>query len=411
MAPGGDLTMRLGKFIRDRRGGIAIMFAIGLPVVATVAVAAIDLASVNADRSNIQDVADAAAITGAKQLGVSDAQGVEARANDYVASQLAHLKDRLTYTVTTTTSEDFTAVTVKIAGSRTSFFGNMLPPGGWPIGASATAVTMGKVPLCVLSAGAGKADQIQMFNTSQITAGGCMVHSNADISVSSTAWLQAAMVQSSGLATGRISPEPQQSAPAIDDPFKDMVIAPPPSLCLPVDVLLSIGLNVLPPGVHCGRYIAGKDTTLKLQPGEHYFKGQLVLQQNAILQGTDVVLVFDDTSMFNFQDSSQVNLTGRTSGAFAGFVMATTRKNTKQFMISSDSARQLLGTVYIPEATLLVTGTKNKIADESAWTVIVAKAITTQGSPNLVINSNYAGSSVPVPTGVGPSASSIRLEH
>ena len=43
----------------------------------------------------------------------------------------------------------------------------------------------------------------------------------------------------------------------------------------------------------------------------------------------------------------------------------------------------------------------NKVADQSAWTVIVAQAIQMSGSPNLVVNANYASSSVPVPGGVG----------
>jgi hypothetical protein len=41
------------------------------------------------------------------------------------------------------------------------------------------------------------------------------------------------------------------------------------------------------------------------------------------------------------------------------------------------------------------------VADQSAWTVVVAKSLQLTGSPNLVINANYSGSSVPVPGGVG----------
>ena len=36
-----------------------------------------------------------------------------------------------------------------------------------------------------------------------------------------------------------------------------------------------------------------------------------------------------------------------------------------------------------------------------AWTVVVAKALQLTGSPNLVINANYASSTVPVPAGAG----------
>ena len=55
----------------------------------------------------------------------------------------------------------------------------------------------------------------------------------------------------------------------------------------------------------------------------------------------------------------------------------------------------------MPSATLNVTGASDNVADQSAWTVVVAKALQLQGSPNLVINANYANSTVPVPAGAG----------
>ncbi|MEO6339957.1 MAG: hypothetical protein ABIO39_07975 [Caulobacteraceae bacterium] len=87
---------------------------------------------------------------------------------------------------------------------------------------------------------------------------------------------------------------------------------------------------------------------------------------------------------------------------------ATTVANTNTFEISSDSARKLLGAIYIPAAKLLVSGNENRVADQSAWTVIVAKGVEIGGAANLVINHDYAGSPVPAPKGVGP-ATAVRL--
>jgi hypothetical protein len=294
---------------------------------------------------------------------------------------------------------------------------------------------MGRAPLCVLSSGPSTADDVELKDNAQITAANCMVHTNADVAVTNTAWLQAGVVQSSGLANGRISPTPQAGAPEIEDPFVSMNLNPPKTLnnvtrpitgllgplgkltdpvtnllCNPVDLLYTVGVQVLNPGVHCGKVLVRQNATVKLLPGEHYFmNGELELSDNAILQGDDVALVFDDTSRFRFKDSSKINLSGRKSGQFAGFVLTTTRNNTGVFEISSDNARQLLGTIYIPNATLSVTGSGNRVADQSAWTVVVVKALKMTGSPNLVINSNYAGSAVPVPTGVGPGSVNVAL--
>jgi hypothetical protein len=192
-----------------------------------------------------------------------------------------------------------------------------------------------------------------------------------------------------------------------------MTIGQQGAFCAPTDLLAELLPVVLLPGVHCGNIVAGKNATITLLPGEHYFqKGKLVLNENAVLNGDNVVLVFGKEADFQFKDSSQIRLSGRRQGAYAGFVVATTRDNDRTFEISSTAARQLLGTVYVPNATLLVKG-KNRVADQSAWTVIVAKAIKLEENPDLVINKNYAGSSVPVPGGVGDKAATaaVRLTH
>ena len=56
-----------------------------------------------------------------------------------------------------------------------------------------------------------------------------------------------------------------------------------------------------------------------------------------------------------------------------------------------------------------MTGEGNKVADQSPWTVIVAKSIKMTGSPNLVLNSRYDDSGVPVPGGVGPNNGMVSL--
>ena len=115
------------------------------------------------------------------------------------------------------------------------------------------------------------------------------------------------------------------------------------------------------------------------------------------------MLVFDKSRQFNFQDSTVVSLSGRRSGSLAGFVIATTRENTGAFNISATSAEKLEGAIYIPSATLVVQGTANRVAQQSAWTVVVAQSLQLNGSADLIINSNYASSFVPVPNGVGAS--------
>ena len=61
-----------------------------------------------------------------------------------------------------------------------------------------------------------------------------------------------------------------------------------------------------------------------------------------------------------------------------------------------------------PQARVIVEG-KSNVAQDSAWTVIVARELQLKGSPSLVVNANYTSSDVPVPEGVGPRRGRSRL--
>ncbi|HEX4196572.1 MAG TPA: pilus assembly protein TadG-related protein [Caulobacteraceae bacterium] len=405
------MKISLAATARDRGGGMAVIAAVLLPIILVLGCGAIDLSSVRGDYSAMQDAADATALDAAKQLGIADDAGIAARASQFMTAQIPQMARSDGVTAVTTFAPDNSSVTVTLAGHRASFFGNLLPPGGWSIHASATAASLGLMPLCVLSSGASASDDIVMSDLAQVTAPGCLIQSNGDINVQGSASLQAGAVQAVGSASGAISPAPQVGAPAIADPFASMQINPNGLLCNPLDLVFDLGVNVLSPGIHCGNLTARKSAVVQLLPGEHYFiNSHLILMENSQLVGSNVVLVFDDKSNFTFQDGSQISLQGRQGkSTYAGFVIATTRSNTQTFTISSDAAHQLLGTIYIPNATLAVSGNNTQVADQSAWTVVVAKAISLAGSPNLVINANYAGSSVPVPGGVGPRSGRVTL--
>lgn len=398
---------RLVALAGDRSGGIATTFAMLAPVVAMLACGSIDLFAVHASRLALQDSADAAALAAAKQIGMTDKAGIQTRANNFVRLQSASAAKGVTYAVDTSVNEADSTVTVHIEGVRDSFFGNLLPPGGWKLNVTSVATRVSQVPLCVLSTGEGGGHQIDMKDNAQVTAPRCLVHSNSEIDVSSSGWLNTAIAQAVGAARGRISPEPQTGAPAIEDPFEGMNVStskPCPLLGGVTDLLTNLQLGLpIAPGVHCGNITVQQNMTMRLSPGEHFFKqGRLGVKKGAKLIGDDVVLIFDADTNFKFTETSQISLKGRRTGDYAGFVIATTKQNRGDFEISTSAARELLGTIYIPSAKLKVSGADNKVSDQADWTVIVADSIEMFGSPNLVLNTNYQGSPVPVPQGVGP---------
>ncbi|WP_122468344.1 MULTISPECIES: TadE/TadG family type IV pilus assembly protein [Brevundimonas] len=400
------------EFRNDDRGAIALKFAFIVPPLALLIAAAVDLRAVAAQRADFQQVAEAAALAGAGEMSmaVSDDVAIE-RARAFAEAQL---KDSAYVALVEPTIEPMGSsrvLDVEISTKRPSFFGNLLPPGGWDVRASAAAASVSRVPLCIIASGASdRRDKVILVaDRGVITAPQCLIHSNYDIDAGK-GQISASLVQAVTTARGSILPGANVGAVPLEDPFAATAILTDQS-CSGGEqqVQYEGGFHTIAAGVHCGGFQLKKGAQVTLAPGDHYFiKGDLDVDDESRLVGVDVALIFDRNSKSDFKGHSTVDLDGRKTGPFAGFVIITTRNNDQDFKINSDRVSRLLGVLYIPSARLFIEGGKD-IAKDSDWTVIVAESIELKGSPSLFINANYAGSDVPVPDGVGPRQGTARL--
>ena len=392
------------SFCKDDGGSIAIKFALCLPVIALISLGAIDLSSVTSSRNKLQEIADSAALAGARNLTLVDESAAIERTQAFVTGNLAQWvgAPKVSRSVDVEQVARERVIRVRLHANRPSFFGNLLPPGGWKMNVQAAAVSVGVTPLCVLVTGGTGDKALNVKDSGRLQAPACMVHSNRDILVEGGS-ITAAFVQAVTSAAGVISPKPGSSAARIPDPFLDLPL-PEKQPCANKKEKEDVtsGVIWLDPGIHCGGYKMAGTSRLELRAGEHWFLGgHLEVKEDAELQAQDVDLFFDKKSKFDFKDRATVNLDGRKSGPYAGMVMAGTRGNTQDFIITSDHVESLLGVIYVPEAQLIIEG-KSEVARDSAWTVIVARELQLKGSPSLVVNANYTSSNVPVPQGVGP---------
>ena len=403
----------LQRLLCETRGSIALNFALAVPAVAMLSVGAIDLLAVMSAKTRLQAIADAAALASAPALGLAaDGAAARGRAEAFVEAQLSQWVDAPTVEAAYEVIEqdDQRAIEVKLAGHRISFFANMLPPGGWHFEALATAVSVGRTPLCVLGTGTS-GRMIDLVGSSRIMAPDCGVHSNAEIIVQHTAQIEGRKIQSVLSATGGgMTPTPGQGAAAIVDPFVSMTF---PSLdgCPFFGngqsnriTYEDNGTHYLDPGIHCRPIIIKNLTTVVLRPGDHFFRKNVQLADHGRLQGEDVFLFFDHGSDPVFGGMyARVNLVGRKIGPYAGMVLATVAGNSPNIILPGSNVERLLGVVYVRNGYLQVTG-NGVAAEDSAWTVIVAKQVLSNGVARIRINADYDGSDVPVPNGVGPNA-------
>jgi hypothetical protein len=245
---------------------------------------------------------------------------------------------------------------------------------------------------------------------------GCGVHSNQSITLEGTSKITGRRIQANEAVNGatkdNMKPAAGTGAPIIKDPFAS--IAFPDHNCPPIDrekdkpVIYSSGENSLPAQIHCFPITVQGNATLKLAPGDHFFRRTLEVQGPAHLTGEDVFLFFTNSSDLVFSGKSpSVNLIGRKSGDYAGMVLADNGKGSDaNIRIPGKVVKKLEGVVYSRGGALEVTG-EGTAAAESNWTVIVAHQIKATGSKKssatIRINSDYESSDVPVPNGVGPS--------
>jgi Flp pilus assembly protein TadG len=397
--------------VSDRRGNVAMTVAlIAFPLLLAVT-GAVEVFSMSNQKSLLQAAADAGALAGANKLSVAsyDMQtDVTTAAVTAAKNQLSNTADPAAYTFTVKIDQPNGQVTVDGQVAHKAFSG-LIDIGDGIIHASATAEALQKTPLCILQTAGGA---INLSNTAQIRAPGCLIHANQNIDIAQTAMITADRTQAAGKVTGPANPAGNSGAMPIPDPFADMNLNPKGGCDLSLNILTIPVIKqdlTLAPGVHCLPIIAVGTAHIHLQPGEHYFVGLgsigalggLVMNDDSTIDGDDVTLIFGPSQIFNFTGHAKVRLTARKTGPFAGFLIATTRDNHNTFTISSDNVRELLGTIYIPNATLDVTS-QGAVAQDSDWSVIVAQSVKLSKSPTLVINTNYVGSGVPVPQGVGP---------
>jgi Flp pilus assembly protein TadG len=403
------------RFARSERGGFGLWLGVAFPALSVLAFGAVELSEVARERTRLQDTADAAALMAARELSMGVTDGVEDRAEGFALNQLGDVAARATVTADVAISG--AQATVNLTSNRMGFFANLLPPGGFWTRVRAVAGSTSGEPLCVLGllASSSMGPVVNVGGSGSLQAGGCTVHSNFGLQAITTdpTGITAGKVSATGQATGTINPTPVSGAALIADPFAGREF--PYGSCAGQPIrnnAIDPGIQSLSEGRHCGGVTVPDDTTLHLAPGVHYFEqGHLTLSQSSKLIGTNVVLVFGPGAKLNARPRAYVSLTGRESGPYAGMVIVSTPTNTLPFEFHSNSIDRLEGVIYLPNAMMSVRAVTagGQIAEHSDWTVTVTRLLKIEEYAKLVIKTDYASSTVPVPAGVATPGGPVQL--
>jgi hypothetical protein len=436
---------------------MTILMVGGIGAAAFICGCVADYMSLSNQRGDLQGVADRAAVAAAQELIV--AAGSDDRVDSVAEAYVAANYKRPINSVEAVIAEGGKAVEVTISAHPQTYFPNPLSEGVDAVRVSATAEIAGGGYVCMVGLDLDAPSTLNMNDKARVTAEKCAIYSNstnsASLTLHSLARVKAELVCVAGGISGpesAVTPnKPITDCPVLQDPLRDR---PEPEVgllqcdnilgkngilgkdgllgkdgaVLGKDGLLNGGDLVgaiapgllvtgkaeLEPGVYCGGLnVIGGD--VKLKPGTYILNnGGLVVANGGKLQGENVGFYLTGAlglSTIQFAPSSTISMTAPRTGDMAGMLFFEDRDVLFKFphIIASNNARNLVGTIYLPGNTLEINST-DPIADQSDYTVIIARKFEMKDGPELVLNTDYDNSPIPVPEGVGnKSKPNVRL--
>ncbi|TFF24844.1 pilus assembly protein [Jiella endophytica] len=446
------MTEHLRSFLQCRRGNFAVMTALAMPVLLMMMGGAVNYSVAFSTQSRLQSAADSAALGAARELYLANTRPelLESTIAAMVAVNVGADAGKLETKVSFGSPDQETAakngilneVTVRLSMEVTPSF----PMPGFDdtlrkVEALATARVSGGGRICMIALGEDGSKTVSMSGDGKIYASSCAVYSNSTakngVSVTQLAKLSSELTCSSGGYVGleaNYAPVPLTDCPTVKDPLLSRVAATPDHCDYEKLSIKDTNRNLFP-GVYCGDTKLSGSSNIVFLPGTYTFwDGALKLEKGATLTGDGVSLVFvGKKAGLAIKNDTEISLSASQTGAMAGILIYADRDTDKarKFKIESRNARKMVGTIYVPNDKLTIGGDKDgdgqcdpdpitglvegllgceaEVGQYSEWTAIVAHEVEVTSGVKLVLNTDYDGSSVPVPAGVGPVGRNIAL--
>lgn len=414
----------LKLFFRDKSGNAAIAAGIlGVPLIVTSGIG-FDYAYIARLESKLQGAVDAAAMAGAKEMALSgaDKQSIMGTAEAYIYTNAEGVVNPEATSISVSPSEDRVDLRVDVAHVWKPLLLHYISDNVLPLKVSATASLAGKGTICMLGLDEIHSKVIHLSKKAQLEAPGCGIYANSPhanaITIDDDAKLTTGVTCSAGGVKAKkksaVEPEPITDCPAVDDPLAGRPV-PVKGSCDYNDFEISSGFHTLYPGTYCGGLKVKGDAEASLRSGIYYIEGgNLEVTDKATFEGENVgFFLAGNDAKLKFKKETSIGLTAPKSGLMAGILAFEdpaasevysdpsnpAADDLKKHEITSDDARLLLGTIYLPNGTLKI-DSDGPVADQSAYTAILARKIELKEGPTLYLNSDYEATDVPVPEGL-----------
>ncbi len=341
-----------------RRGMVAVLMAVLLPVVVGVMALALDGGLIYLQRRQAQSVADAAALAGAYQLYNGSNFSVAQSAAIAIGTQ-----NGFTISSSNVTQPQSGYIAVSATSSQPRLFSSLWGAGTLSISASATArgklAPYSTAAILVL---ATSGTSVTLSGTTSVTAsnGSIVVDSTSSSSIltsGSPSITTPVLDLSGGILHSGSNPNnatvTNTSQPNTPDPL--LGIGAPSSSGMTVQSSSAIVLSgstsrTLNPGVYTGGIAMSGSSSLTLNPGIYYINGGGInMSGPSSISGDGVFIYNTGRGGINLSGTGTISLSPMSSGTYAGITIFQDRSNTSAATLSGGVQHQQQRYLLLPE--------------------------------------------------------------
>ena len=409
---------------RSRRGSVAIIVAITLPIAIGMLALGSEIVFLLYKQRQMQSAADAAALGGATALQAGHPTlGVEARG---ITGFLGFVDGAGGVSVVVNRpplsgayAGNNSAVEVIIAQPYVTKLVSLIYSGPFTVSARAVAIVGGGVTACILQLDSTASPGVIMNNgaVANLTACGMAVDSTSTtaLSMSGGAQLNATAVSVVGQALinngAAINPSSalKTSQSNVADPYASVGM-PSYSGCSngtnTVYTHSNAGLQTVNPGVWCNSVSFTNDAIIKMNPGIYIVnRGAFSVGGAVVMTGTGVTIFLTSSTGSGYataaiNNGANVTLSAPTSGTTAGIVFFGDRRASKTSTIDLSGGAQIIvtGALYFPTQKVLF---QNGVNNPSGCIQLIA------GTLQLVGGSKFRSNCPAGVSGIGSSRSTL----
>ena len=398
-----------GTLPRDRRGAVAILFALAMPVLIGFLALGTEVGVWYLERRQMQTAADMAAIAGAyERLAGSDDE--VATAEQEAAHHGFSMADgRTTVEVNWPPTQgaaagDDAAVEVVITRTRALLFAAMFSSDPVAISVRAAARMDGTSTACVLALDPSAYRAVDVTGTADLSMPTCTLAANSTnaeaIAIRGNADVEALTLTTSGdyavsgsgtLTTGT---PPRTGVPPLLNPYVDRPL-PPASPCTQTSYQRNQSSPVtIAPGRYCSGMSFGAQSVVDFSPGTYVVDGgSVTINAGATLscsgcsggQGVTIVLTGSgsDYATVRINGDATITLRAPTSGSYAGllFFQDPAAPSGGSNLFNGGAAMTLTGALYFPNQSIAFRG--NATSNTSSCTQLVARLVSFTGTASV----------------------------